>query len=267
MQDRDKFDREQIRGFWSEQAREYGQSPSASWSDVHVIDREIEEIVARLETGDRVLDIGCANGFSTVQLAARRKIHIRGVDYVPEMIDEAKRRLKALEAPVAGDVEFAVGDITRLSEADEAYDKVIVIRVVINLSSWDEQLQGLKEAGRVLKRGGTLLLSEATLQGWERLNEFRREWSLPDIPMPPFNRYLDQDKVRAALAPGLDLVDVVDFSSSYYVGTRVLKPLLIQATGVDADVAKPDMHWNRFFSMLPAAGDYGVQRLFVLEKP
>jgi hypothetical protein len=46
-----------------------------------------------------------------------------------------------------------------------------------------------------LKTGGTLLLSEATIQGWQRLNQFRREWALPDIPMPPFNRYLDENQV------------------------------------------------------------------------
>jgi hypothetical protein len=84
--------------------------------------------------------------------------------------------------------------------------------------------------------------------------------------MPAFNRYLDQDRVQAALASELDLVELVDFSSSYFVGTRVLKPLLIQAMGADIEVANPDMHWNRFFSKLPAAGDYGVQRLFVLQK-
>jgi ubiquinone/menaquinone biosynthesis C-methylase UbiE len=266
MQGSDKFDGEQIRGFWSAQARDHRQSPSASWSDVHVIDQEIEEISARITDGDHVLDIGCANGFSTVQLAARGKIEIRGVDYIPEMVEEAKRRLRSLDAPLSSHVEFAVGDITRLDEADGAYDKVVVVRVVINLPSWDDQLKGLKEAARVVKRGGVLLLSEATIQGWRRLNEFRREWNLPDIPMPAFNRYLDQDRVQAALASELDLVELVDFSSSYFVGTRVLKPLLIQAMGADIEVANPDMHWNRFFSKLPAAGDYGVQRLFVLQK-
>ena len=144
---------------------------------------------------------------------------------------------------------------------------MVAIRVIINLESWEKQLRGMREAGRVLKRGGTFLMSEATLQGWERLNAFRREWGLSDIPTPPFNRYLDQDEVASALAPELELAEVVDFSSTYYVGTRFLKPLLIQALGVDIDVADPEMHWNRFFSRLPPAGDYGVQRLFVLRKP
>jgi hypothetical protein len=60
---------------------------------------------------------------------------------------------------------------------------------MINLSGWPLQLQGLQECARVLKHGGLFLHSEATLQGWRRLNQFRSEWKLPDIPMPAFNQY------------------------------------------------------------------------------
>jgi len=64
----------------------------------------------------------------------------------------------------------------------------------------------------------------------------------------------------------LELVSIVNFASSYYVGTRVLKPLLIQALGAQVAAADPNMHWNRWFSSLPAAGDYGTQKLLVLRK-
>ena len=84
--------------------------------------------------------------------------------------------------------------------------------------------------------------------------------------MPPFNHYLDQEQVIQALAPDLRLVEIANFASTYYVGTRVLKPLLIQALGVDLNSADPNMDWNRWFSKLPAAGDYGTQKLFVFQK-
>ena len=113
---------------------------------------------------------------------------------------------------------------------------------------------------------GLLLLSEATVQGWRRLNAFRNEWGMPDIPMPAFNNYLDQDLVVEETASVLELVSLVNFASSYYVGTRVLKPLLIQALGAQIAAADPNLHWNRWFSSLPAAGDFGTQKLFVLRK-
>jgi len=55
-------------------------------------------------------------------------------------------------------------------------------------------------------------------------------------------------------------------SQAYYLGTRVLKPLLAQALGATVDVANPDMEWNRWFARLPAFGDYGTQKLFVFRK-
>jgi ubiquinone/menaquinone biosynthesis C-methylase UbiE len=260
-----KFNLEQIRNYWTRQALQHGQSSMASWSDQMVIDLEIREILQRLEDGDRVLDIGCANGYSTVQFASRKQVDIRGLDYIPEMIELARARLTDLAAYLSGRVEFDVGDITSLSEPAASYDKVIVVRVLINLADWHSQLKGLQECARVLKPGGVLLVSEATQQGWRNLNAFRHEWGLSNIPMPPFNHYVDEDKLVEATSD-LRLLEVANFSSTYYVGTRVLKPLLIQALRAEINVANPNMHWNRWFAQLPSGGNYGTQKLFVFQK-
>jgi ubiquinone/menaquinone biosynthesis C-methylase UbiE len=262
----DKFSAEQIRNFWMQQALKHGQSPAASWSDRMAVELEIREIVKRLADGDSVLDVGCANGYSTVQFACQKRVNIRGVDAIPQMIEQARARLSGLAEKLLGTVEFDVGDVTQLDEPTGAYDKVVVIRVMINLGDWSCQQRGLHECARVVKSGGMLLLSEATLQGWQQMNKFRREWGLPDIPMPPFNQYLDQDQVVRALSSDLELVEIANFSSTYYVGTRVLKPLLIQALGAEIDVADPNMEWNRWFAQLPSWGDYGTQKLFVFGK-
>jgi ubiquinone/menaquinone biosynthesis C-methylase UbiE len=227
---------------------------------------EIREILKYLVEGERVLDIGCANGYSVIQFAGQRRIAIRGLDFIPEMIAEARARLGNVIAGLRGTVDFDIGDITRLNEPDNAYDKVIVIRVIISLGDRARQVRGLEECIRVLKPGGLLLLSEATLQGWRQLNAFRHEWGLPEIPMPPFNLYVDQNDVCSAVAPRLELVELVNFASTYYLGTRVLKPLLARALGATVDVANPDMQWNRWFAQLPAFGDYGTQKLFVFRK-
>lgn len=75
-----KFTLEEIRNYWTRQASDHGQSSAASWSDTCVIDMEIREISSRLADGERVLDIGCANGYSTTQYACAKKISIRGLD-------------------------------------------------------------------------------------------------------------------------------------------------------------------------------------------
>lgn len=262
----EKFSLEQVRAFWKKQALEHGLSPAASWSDQMVIEMEIREILKWFDDDDQVLDVGCGNGYSTVQFASQKRVNIRGLDYVPEMIEQARLRLSGLKGKLVGKVEFDVGDIAALNEPARAYNKVVVIRVIINLGDWSHQLKGLRECMRVLRPGGLLLLSEATLQGWCKMNKFRQEWGLPNIPMPPFNQYLDQEKLVEAVSPDLQLVEIANFASTYYIGTRILKPLLIQTLGAKIDVANTDMEWNRWFAQLPPWGDYGTQKMFVFRK-
>ena len=46
----------------------------------------------------------------------------------------------------------------------------------------------------------------------------------------------------------LELMELVNFASTYFVGTRLLKPLLAQALGGKIDPADPNAEWNRWFS-------------------
>jgi ubiquinone/menaquinone biosynthesis C-methylase UbiE len=261
-----KYSLEQIQQYWTQQAVNHGQSASASWSDHCIIEMEIVEILKYINTNESVIDIGCANGYTTVQLAAQKEIAIRGVDCIPEMIKHANLRLSGIENNLLGTVSFKCGNITELDEDSETYDKAIVKRVLINLHNWDDQRRGLQETIRVIKPGGMLLLSEATLQGWGNINKLRNEWGLSDIPMPSFNCYIDRDNMVDSISNQLKLIKVVNFASTYYVGTRLLKPLLIQALGKNINVADPNMEWNRWFSQLPAWGNYGIQELFVFRK-
>lgn len=69
-----------------------------------------------------------------------------------------------------------------------------------------------------------------------------------------------------ALSQSMTLDNISNFSSTYYVATRVFKPLFAQVLGNKIDIADTDMDFNKFFSLLPAVGHYGVQKLFVFRK-
>ncbi|HLP44395.1 MAG TPA: class I SAM-dependent methyltransferase [Candidatus Kapabacteria bacterium] len=261
-----KYDLEQIRNYWEAQVKKHKQSPGASWSDTMVIEMEINAILEYLVDGDLVLDAGCANGYSTIRFAIKRNINILGIDYIPEMIVQAHENLKQCKKEITGTIAFETGNVMSIAKNANFYNKVIIKRVIASLGDYDNQLYGIRECSRVLKPGGLLLLSDATLLGWEKLNAFRREWQLPEISMPEFNNYLDQEKLLEDLSPELELCESKNFASTYYVGTRILKPLLIRALDLDIDASVPNMEWNRWFSLLPSWGDYGPQKLFVLKK-
>jgi 2-polyprenyl-3-methyl-5-hydroxy-6-metoxy-1,4-benzoquinol methylase len=256
---------DEIQDYWRGQARTHGTDPRASWSDVRARELEVQALVARIADGDRVLDVGCANGWSTVRLAQARRAHVRGIDYLPEWIESAGRNLEGA-GQLAGTAEFALGNVLELDEPAGAYDAVVSVRVLINLGSWENQRRALQACATCLRPGGRLLLSEATVQGLARLNALRAEFGLETLRAPGFNTYLDEERVAEALAPACALEEVCHFASSYFVGTRVIKPLLARIAPGEVDVANPDSEWNRLCAMLPPAGDYATQRLLVYRR-
>jgi 2-polyprenyl-3-methyl-5-hydroxy-6-metoxy-1,4-benzoquinol methylase len=66
-----KLNEDEIRDYWRNQAISFGEDHKASWTDVNAINLEIAEVSRRLRDDTRVIDIGCANGFSTINYAQR----------------------------------------------------------------------------------------------------------------------------------------------------------------------------------------------------
>lgn len=256
----------EIRAHWSSQATRHGLRSASSWSDWRAIELEIDAISRWLGRGLDVLDAGCATGYSTARYAAMTDGPVLGVDYVPEMITHALARRDALPSEIQSRLAFRLDDVRDLQLDDNTFDRVISTRVVINLAERAEQSRALHSYARVLRPGGLLLLSEATIQGLERLNALRSEWGLGEIAVPDFNLYLDENTLQDSAGSQLELVRVENFASSYFVATRLLKPLLAQASGAAVDAADPDAEFNRWAAQLPPAGDYGTQKLFVFRK-
>jgi len=66
--------------FWNLQADKFGTSHSASWGDKYAIDLEIQTIGRHMKEGDKVLDVGCANGYSAIHHLDKNISSITGVD-------------------------------------------------------------------------------------------------------------------------------------------------------------------------------------------
>jgi arsenite methyltransferase len=113
-------------------------------------------IFADIESGDRILDVGCGGGLDSL-IAARRtgpRGRVHGVDFSPTMVARARR---AADEAGQGNVAFQQAPAEELPLPDDDVD-VVLVNGIFNLNPARAAI--LAELRRVLRPGGSLFVAE-----------------------------------------------------------------------------------------------------------
>lgn len=253
-----------IKEYWEKQGESHKSSHVASWGDSYMLELEIDTIGAHLVPGMTVLDVGCANGYSTFRQWETKSLgSITGIDYAENMIREALTT-KA-EKGFGNEVRFAVDDVRSIQFSDDAFDAVYTTRVLINLPNWQEQQQGIRECLRVTRPGGKAIFSEAFWEPLVLLNAMRSLKQLEPLVEHDFNRYLKGKRLEAFLTDLGLRYEVIDFSSIYYLGSRFLRELVTDASaypGYSNPINEIFFNIEKNYS----GGGFGIQQAVVVYK-
>lgn len=255
-----------IKNFWNETAKKYKLNPKGTIRDHYFRLLEISEIRKLIENKDKVLDIGCGNGYSTI-CYSQDVNHIIGVDYCREFIKYANKLLKNFSdknVNIKNNVKFQVGDITKIDFNDEEFNAIICERVLINLPSRELQKRAINELHRVLKKDGLLILVEVTEQGHENVNRFRNMFGINSIERYWHNLYLDEAEFTTYVKKDFDVLATKRFGMYHFI-SKVIHPLLVAPKEPKFD-AKINEVAMKISKKIPEFNDCGHQVMFVLRK-
>jgi len=249
---------QEVHAFWNRQS---GLAEKAGTRDLIAKQLEIEAIAEFIKPGLTILEIGCGNGITAIELARRVKADITGIDYAEEMI-AAANELKPQQG-LQGTLNFRVGDVRTVDKISERYDLIYTERVLINLPDWQTQMEALINVTKLLAPGGLFVMCENSQDGLDSINQMRHSIGLQAIIAPWHNRYLRDAEINGLNIPGVTLEGTRFYSSTYYFLSRVVNAWIAAQENKEPDYDSPI---NKLALQLPAFGDSGQGRIWLWRK-
>lgn len=172
---------------------------------------------AEISAKDKILDAGCGVGGAAIFLAQKFNCEVEGITLSQKQADFGKQ--KSIESKVQDKVNFSVADFTDMPFEDESFDVVWAVESVCHAQ---EKEDFLKEAFRVLKKGGRLItadfyrtMDKPTEEENEWLQNWGKSWAVPEFEF--INSF-----EKKALKSGFTRVDSKNITANIYPSAKRL---------------------------------------------
>jgi demethylmenaquinone methyltransferase/2-methoxy-6-polyprenyl-1,4-benzoquinol methylase len=140
-----------IRAMFASIAGRYDRANTVMSGGIHHLWRRRAVRWSEAGPGDRVLD--CASGTGDLAIAFREAVkpggEVIGTDFVPEMLEHARRK--------APEIEFRVADVTALPYPDASFD---IASISFGIRNVGDPGKGISELARVVRPGGRVIVLE-----------------------------------------------------------------------------------------------------------
>jgi ubiquinone/menaquinone biosynthesis C-methylase UbiE len=197
-----------------------------------------------IKQGATIIDAGCGLGHSTLWLAEHYNARVTGITIVPKQVETMK---KFIEKKGIKNVEFLEASYFNMPFEDNSADVVWAIEAVCHAK---DKSQFYKEAYRVLKPGGKLLIGEnlRTARSLEPKKEellkfIFNSWAIPDLDTM-------EEHHSHALNSGFKSFESKDVTANMMVSYRNLEEMckrwgwlnkLLHALGIISTIRRNNM--------------------------
>lgn len=140
-----------IRTMFASISRRYDRANTVLSGGVHHLWRKRAVKRANVKPGDSVLD--CATGTGDLAIAFRKAVgdtgRVVGTDFVPEMLEVARKK--------AANIEWDVADVTKLPFESDTFD---VASISFGIRNVGDPRKGISEMARAVRSGGRVIVLE-----------------------------------------------------------------------------------------------------------
>lgn len=196
-----------------------------------------------------ILEGGCGMGQHVVALRARG-YNCFGVDFAPKTVERVKRALP--------DLPVETGDICNLNLKSESIDAYISLGVVEHFQEGPQT--ALKEAARVLKDKGLLLVSVPQAFKWRRLQALPEKSELPKEAV--FYQYAFSPSEFREFLKNAGFRVIVEYGCGSHFALRIRYDLFRKLLTRFPRLAHLDLLLDR----TPIGRDIARMRMYVAEK-
>jgi SAM-dependent methyltransferase len=201
---------------------------------------ETKAINAAVGSAASVLDAGCGNGHTLVQLSRMNRDTIFfGFDYSAGMVSAArelieKNGLSTRVKVCKGDIhKLPIEELASIGAPTKGFECIYTERSLINLDSLDQQISAIYALWSLVASGGRLVLCESFVDGLNEINRFRSSVDLPLIQQPWHNRYLSLSELENILTDAIGGREVREFSGTYYFVSRIINARMAMLEGLE----------------------------------
>lgn len=247
----------EIKKTWNKQ---YKKNTTTALQDKNLFKLEIDSIkqnfkkkISELNGRNiKILEIGSGTGYLALQLTKILKnenisYEYTGIDFSTEAIKKSKKR------KISNCAFFEIDFLKFFKTNTLKFDLIISQRSIMAMMNKKTQKELLNQIKLNLKKSGFGIFSECTIQSLKNHQKLRKKLSIEPYEKIWHSTYIDENTLKLFFKT----YQKIDFSSSYYLITRIIYPYFSKP--------KHNTKIHDFASSLDQHGDYSLVKLFIVK--